>query len=193
VLILPGRQKNLTLISTIAADLLRSWSQLVKRERLCPERPGMLSQVWQAAIKWLEDNPKAVLAIEVLGSVFTIIGTAWFVCRFIFHVSISSIAKIGLGARQGGQTPPEAELRALAPKLKDSLPPQRSERCRFCSGSGRQPGVEPRPCEICKGRGEIKTNRLGGDCVFCSGSGRQPGRAATRCEVCGGIGLKPWD
>ena len=62
-------------------------------------------------------------------------------------------------------------------------------RCETCTGSGAQPGSEPRLCGVCGGRGAVDENQgpfsFSTPCRGCNGHGRI---VDDPCEICGGIG-----
>lgn len=147
----------------------------------------MLADFWADMSKWFHDNQALV---NLVGFVAAILGIAQFVGRIFFHVSLWALALSGLGIRRD-------QPRTAKNRVHESGFPQRVDRCRFCEGTGRQPGsgLAPTPCQLCLGSGEIKTDRIWtARCVFCGGSGRQPGADPVKpCEVCDGVGLKRWD
>ncbi len=62
-------------------------------------------------------------------------------------------------------------------------------RCETCTGSGAQPGSEPRLCGVCGGRGAVDENQgpfsFSTPCRGCNGHGRI---VDNPCGICGGIG-----
>jgi molecular chaperone DnaJ len=69
---------------------------------------------------------------------------------------------------------------------------ERIEACGDCRGSGSAPGFETERCEVCAGRGRIRTQQglfpiaLERTCTRCQGTGR---RVVQACPTCRGAGL----
>jgi len=77
-------------------------------------------------------------------------------------------------------------LEQAASGLETKIQIPRMETCEACGGHGREPGTKRVSCDMCKGRGEVRTSQgfmtFARTCPKCGGEGEMNQRPCTQCR-----------